>query len=197
MMNTEKTTHPATVTISQNCSEGCIPAHSESMRHAMGAFPSGVTVLSTVGENGPVGMTISACASVSLDPPLILECVSRTASALPSFVTEAPVVVNVLGNDQELLARNFASRNTDRFANVSFQPDENGSPVIEGVSAWVSGRIATIHEAGDHVILIIQAESVGRNDTPPLLYHSGQMHDWSSAAIRVPVNNSNRTLHDG
>lgn len=157
------------------------PVDQIAMRHAMGAFPSGVTVLTTRMGSRIVGMTISSFASVSMDPPLILQCVSRTAGSLPAFTTGRPVVVNVLGSDQAAVARRFASRVDDRFAGVGWDSDPRGCPVLSGTAAWISGEIERIYDAGDHVILLILAKAVERSGRHPLLYHSGQMHDWPEA----------------
>jgi flavin reductase (DIM6/NTAB) family NADH-FMN oxidoreductase RutF len=158
-----------------------VPVDHVSMRHTMGAYPSGVTVLTTCLGTRPVGMTISSFASVSMDPPLILQCVARTAGSLPAFTTGRPVVVNVLGHDQADIAKVFASKTDDRFAGIDFGVDQQGSPVLAGTAAWVGGTIERIYDAGDHLILLIRARVVERTDSAPLLYHSGQMHGWSSA----------------
>lgn len=154
-----------------------------SMRHTMGAFPSGVTVLTTCLGTRPVGMTISSFASVSIDPPLILQCVARTAGSLPAFTTGRPVAVNVLGHDQAAIARLFASRVENRFAELEFGTDSQGSPVLGGTAAWISGTIDRIYDAGDHVILLIEAKALKRSDKRPLLYHSGKMHDWADVVL--------------
>ena len=119
------------------------PADRTSMRHAMGAFPSGVTVLSTCLGNTPVGMTISSFASVSLDPPLLLQCVARTAGSLPAFRMGRAVVVNVLAHDQAALARRFAGKGEDRFAGTDFHLDDSGSPVLAGTAAWIVEKFFT------------------------------------------------------
>ena len=148
------------------------------MRHVMGAFPSGVTVLTTRHEGRPVGVTISSFASVSLDPPLVLLCLSRTSASLPAFAVGRPVVVNILGSEHAGLARRFASRVEDRFAGVPSSPDARGVPVLDGTAAWVAGTVDRVDDAGDHVLLLVRVDEAGRNEVPPLLYHSGTMHEW-------------------
>lgn len=154
------------------------PVDAVAMRHAMGAFPSGVTVLTTrLGERS-VGMTISSFASVSIHPPLLLQCVARSAGSLPAFRMGSSVAVNILARDQADLARRFASKSENRFEGIEFDTDGNGCPVLAGAAASVSGCIDRIYDAGDHVILLIRACEVRRDDTLPLLYYSGRMHDW-------------------
>lgn len=156
-----------------------------SMRTTMGAFPSGVTVLTTRVHQRSIGMTISSFASVSIDPPLLLQCVSRSARSLPTFRTGRSVVVNVLARHQADLALRFASKVEDRFAGVEYETDDDGCPILSGTAASVSGHIDRIYDAGDHVILLIRACAVRRNSTLPLLYYSGRMHDWADTVHSV------------
>lgn len=156
-----------------------------SMRNTMGAFPSGVTVLTTRLQHRSIGMTISSFASVSIDPPLLLQCVSRNARSLSAFRMGAPVVVNVLARHQADVALRFASKVEDRFAGVEFETDDDGCPILSGAAASVSGYIDRIYDAGDHVILLIRACAVRRNGMLPLLYYSGRMHDWADTVHSV------------
>ncbi|WP_204807219.1 flavin reductase family protein [Mycobacterium riyadhense] len=154
------------------------PVDAVAMRHTMAAFPSGVTILTTrLGERS-VGMTISSFASVSICPPLLLQCVARGAGSLPAFRIGGSVAVNILARDQAHLAHRFASKVENRFEGVEFDTDDNGCPVLAGAAASVSGFIDRIYDAGDHVILLIRACVVRRDETLPLLYYPGRMHDW-------------------
>lgn len=155
------------------------------MRDTMGAFPSGVTIITTRSGSTPVGLTISSFASVSINPPLLLVCVARAASSLPAFRTGGDLAVNVLANDQAWLARQFAGRREDRFTDVDHVPSPNGSPLLAGTAAWISGYVERIYDAGDHVILLTRACELHRSGRQPLLYHSGTMHDWFPPAAAV------------
>ncbi|NLU82514.1 flavin reductase family protein [Rhodococcus sp. HNM0569] len=152
------------------------------LRNTAGAFPSGVTIITASAGSTPVGLTISSFASVSLDPPLLLVCVARTAGSLPAFRAGGPMAVNILANDQAWLAKRFASRHDDRFASVDYTLGPHGVPLLDGVSAWMDCHIARIYDGGDHVILLTRVHSVHRSDSMPLLYHSGAMYDWEQAA---------------
>lgn len=151
------------------------------LRSTAGAFPSGVTIITSRSGDTPVGLTISSFASVSLDPPLLLVCAARTAGSLPAFRVGGPMGVNVLAHDQGWLARRFASRHDDRFAGVAHRTGPHGVPLLDDVAAWLDCHIARMYDGGDHVILLVRPHSVHRSDRSPLLYHSGQMHDWSLA----------------
>lgn len=152
------------------------------MRNTMGAFPSGVTIITTTAGSRPVGLTISSFASVSMDPPLLLVCVARTANSLPAFRTGGPMAVNVLANDQAWLAKRFAGRSENRFADVGYETGPNNVPLLADTAAWISCHVDRIYDAGDHVILLARANELHRSERQPLLYHSGTMHDWAVAA---------------
>ncbi|MGA9870729.1 MAG: flavin reductase family protein [Rhodococcus sp. (in: high G+C Gram-positive bacteria)] len=152
------------------------------LRNTAGAFPSGVTIITTTSGDKPIGLTISSFASVSLDPPLLLVCVARTAGSLPAFRTGGPIGINVLASDQAELAKRFAGRHEDRFSGVGFSHGPHKVPLLDGVAAWMDCHIARIYDGGDHVIILARVHSLHRSEAKPLLYHSGAMHDWALAA---------------
>jgi flavin reductase (DIM6/NTAB) family NADH-FMN oxidoreductase RutF len=157
------------------------------LRATAGAYPSGVTIVTTHRAGRPVGLTVSSFASLSLDPQLLLVCVARTAASLSAFVVGSPLGINVLARDQAWLARRFASRVEDRFAGVGYSSSPHGVPLLDGVAAWLDCHLAAIHDGGDHVILVARAYAVHRSGALPLLYHAGQMHDWSTAVGPAPT----------
>jgi flavin reductase (DIM6/NTAB) family NADH-FMN oxidoreductase RutF len=161
------------------------PVDAAALRWAAGAYPSGVTVVTADAGSTPVGLTVSSFTSVSLDPPLLLVCVARTASVLPAFRPGSPIGINVLASDQAWLARRFASRHDDRFQGVEYHRGPHGVPLLAGVAAWLDCHVARIYAGGDHVILLARAHSVYRSGATPLLYHSGLLHDW--AAVTRPA----------
>src|SRR5580704_2840959 len=80
-------------------------------RQAMGHFATGVTVVTSIGDDGePVGTTASAVTSVSLDPPLVLVCFDRASLTLRAIRSHGAFVVNVLAAPQKQLSANFARR---------------------------------------------------------------------------------------
>ena len=159
------------------------PVDAASLKNTAGAFPSGVTIITACCGNKPIGLTISSFTSVSLDPPLLLVCVARTATSLPALRMNAPIGINILARDQDWLAKRFASRHEDRFSDVSYRSGPHGVPLLAGVAAWLDGHIARIYDGGDHLILLVRAHTAHRSDRAPLLYHSGAMHDWAAVAL--------------
>lgn len=131
-------------------------------RAACGLFPSGVTVVTRTGRGGrPYGMTVSSFTSVSLDPPLILVCIDRSAGFLANMPPDLPFAVNVLRERQQHLAQRFAERNEDdRFANIEWHPGWKDVPLLAGTVASFTCSLRQSIEAGDHFILLALVEEV-------------------------------------
>jgi flavin reductase (DIM6/NTAB) family NADH-FMN oxidoreductase RutF len=143
-------------------------------RAVMGRFPTGVTVVTARGPEGPVGMTANAVCSLSLDPLLVLVCFDNEARTLPVVREAGRFGVNVLRSDQEALARLFASKAPERekFAGVAHTVHD-GIPVIEGVLAWVGCRLERLIPGGDHTIGIGAVEAAEAGQGEPLLWFRG------------------------
>jgi flavin reductase (DIM6/NTAB) family NADH-FMN oxidoreductase RutF len=136
--------------------ESVLAISSEEFRAISGLFPSGVTVVTRRLEDGrPYGMTVSSFTSVSLNPPLILVCVDQDAGFLEHLNPGLPFIVNVLAEEQEMLARRFSNRREEnRFSGVDWNPGWEGVPRLEGTVASFSCSLDTAVEAGDHFVLI-------------------------------------------
>lgn len=144
------------------------------LRRAFGQFATGVTIVTTRAENGHrIGVTANSFTSLSLDPPLLLWCVSKDAPSLPAFETATHFAVNVLCADQHYLSRQFATPSDDKFAGVEFHEGAAGVPLLDGVLAHFICRSIRHVEAGDHVILIGEVERFATFDGEPLVFHSG------------------------
>lgn len=161
------------------------PGHRR-LRHAYGAFPTGVTVI-TVGGDQMHGMTASSFTTVSLDPPLILVCVADTA-AMAARIQESPAFgISVLASRQHALARYFADKSRPmgaaQFAALDWMPGPvTGSPLICGSAATFECRRDRIHRAGDHLVVVGEVLSLDRQvQDDVLLYVSGRMTGWTGA----------------
>jgi flavin reductase (DIM6/NTAB) family NADH-FMN oxidoreductase RutF len=151
-------------------------------RSAVGAFATGVTVVTTRGEQHAYGMTANAFSSVSLDPPLVLVCVISPSEGATHISSNGVFAVNILSADQEPLSRYFASRDRpkgrDAFRDVPHRIGESGSPIIEGVAGFLDCRLHASHVAGDHLIFIGEVlELEVRDAGPPLVFHGGQYRE--------------------
>lgn len=144
-------------------------------RDVMGAFPSGVTVITTTGETGPVGFTCQSFYSVSIDPPLVSFSIARTSKSLAAVQASGRIVVNFLSRDQQHLSGQFARSGTDKWQGVEWTPsDYNGAPVLQGVTGWVAGDIQREIEAGDHLIYLVSVGEIQTDiEREPLVFHRG------------------------
>ncbi|WP_231123770.1 flavin reductase family protein [Nocardioides sambongensis] len=149
-------------------------------RDVLGCFGSGITVITTMSGDEPVGMTCQSFSSVSLDPPLITFIPAKSSRAWPLIQRSGKFCVNVLAADQEHVSATMATRGIDKFAEVSWQPAEvTGSPVIDGTLAHLDCTIHAAYEAGDHYIVVgrvqhLATQAEGADVTEPLLFFKGR-----------------------
>jgi len=148
----------------------------------MGAFPTGVTVVTALDDNGePRGLTSNAISSVSAEPPLVLVCVDKRSNTLPALRHSRRFVVNFLSNGRGDLSNLFASKAADKFADVAWRPAGNGMPWLH-VDSLAHAECTTEQEidAGDHVILIGRVTG-GQPPSPrtqPLMYFRTTYGTW-------------------
>jgi flavin reductase (DIM6/NTAB) family NADH-FMN oxidoreductase RutF len=152
-----------------------VPVDKIQFRTALSRFASGVTVVTTQdAEARPLGITVSAFSSLSLDPPLVLVCIDRGAYLHDAFQASGVFVVNVLGAGQEDLSRLFASREPDKFAGLGYTRGLGGVPVLADTLAAIECRLKHAYEGGDHTIFVGEVETVTVRDAgQPLLYYRG------------------------
>ena len=144
------------------------------LRRALGTFATGVTVVTTIdGDGAPRGFTANSFTSVSLDPPLILVCLAKTAASCPVYEAAESFAINILSEDQRDVSAAFASRTSERFASVEWSGRVTGSPVLEGVVAWLDCRMHEAVDAGDHVILIGRIVAYDYTASSPLGFCRG------------------------
>jgi 3-hydroxy-9,10-secoandrosta-1,3,5(10)-triene-9,17-dione monooxygenase reductase component len=166
-------------------------------RDVVGRFASGVTVVTGIDGDTPVGLTCQSFSSVSLEPPLVLVVIAKTSRAWPVIERAGRFCVNVLAAEQVALAEVMATRGIDKFAGVAWRPSAaTGSPVLAGSLALVDCTIHAVHEAGDHRVAIGRVvdllvpgedEADGPGATSgPLLFYRGDYrtaHDAASASL--------------
>lgn len=147
----------------------------DEFRAALGRFPSGVTVITTFDnrEERPLGITVSAFCSVSLEPPLVLICIDKDAYIHDFLKTFGAFGVNILAEDQTKVSNLFASRNPEMFKEVSYKKGELDLPLLNDVLVNMECRIVQSYEGGDHTIFLGEVVSSDVNDNNPLLYFHG------------------------
>lgn len=146
----------------------------EHFRLLLGRFASGVTVATTLDECGvAAGMTATAVAAVSLEPPLLLVCVNHDDRFFEVLTQAAAFAINVLAHDQEALSRQFAGEAADRFRNVRYHEGPLGMPLLEGSLAHIVCDRWSAVPAGDHTVFIGRVVDGRVFDRPPLLHFRG------------------------
>jgi flavin reductase (DIM6/NTAB) family NADH-FMN oxidoreductase RutF len=144
------------------------------LRAAFGTFITGVTVITTVDEQGrPRGFTANSFTSVSMEPPLLLVCISSSASSCAAFTAGRGFAVNILAEAQKETALVFASKRPDKFETVSWCLGPAGNPVLDDVVAWFDCSRYDSMESGDHIILVGQVKDFGRAAAEPLGFAGG------------------------
>lgn len=156
-------------------SEQSVPSFdSAKYRQVLGHFPTGVTVITAMHEGAPVGMAIGSFASLSLEPPQILFCAGSHSTTWPKVQAHGSFCVNILAEDQEDVCRVFASKAADKFAEIGWKRSGNGSPIIDGVLAYIDCSIDDVVESGDHAIVIGGVQDLEvRHEGGPLLFFRG------------------------
>lgn len=151
------------------------PIGADAFRDALRHFPAGVTLV-TIRVGGVVhGLTVSAFASVSPDPPLVAVMIDHQHRAHALLQEPGAVfAVNVLGEEHAALSDRFAwtPEGTDRFAEGRWTSAATGAPVLEDAIAWLDCTLHSQHAAGTHTLYIgrVEASAVPRPGAPPLVY---------------------------
>lgn len=151
------------------------PVSAAVMREVLGHFVSGIVVVTATGPSGPVGFTCQSFASLSLDPPLISFAPSRTSSTWRQIRDAGAFCVNVLAADHQEVSAGFARSGVDKFEGVPWRPAPSGSPILEGVSAWIDCKLWNEYDGGDHTIAIGHVQDLGADpERLPLLFYRGR-----------------------
>jgi flavin reductase (DIM6/NTAB) family NADH-FMN oxidoreductase RutF len=164
---------------------------SRALRSVLGHFATGIVVVAT-DRGTPCGMTANAFTSVSLDPPLVLVCISRIANMYKAVLDCGYFAVSVLSAGQEHLARYFADstrpRGAEEFGSVQWSPGpRTGSPVLEGSLAWLDCELATSYSGGDHEIFVGSVLASGSGpSSDALVFYRGGFHQPPMVRSREP-----------
>ena len=130
-------------------------------------------VTTKAADGSDQGMTVSAFCSLSLEPPLVLICIEKTASVHEALTRAPSFIVNVLSAKQEQLARRFAIVDIDRFEGVGFSRSGDGIAVLDDVLAVIECNRVSLLDGGDHTIVIGEVEAGRAENGTPLLYYRG------------------------
>ncbi|MBS7538926.1 flavin reductase family protein [Ancylobacter lacus] len=143
-------------------------------RDAMGRTASGVTVVTTAGEAGRAGLTVSSLCSLSMEPPSVLFCVHRDSRSLPAILANGVFAANILGHDQHRVADSFAGLipewRDDRFAAGTWDTRVTGAPLLHGALCRFDCRVAGVFAFGTHHIVAGEVVAVETHAEEPLVY---------------------------
>jgi flavin reductase (DIM6/NTAB) family NADH-FMN oxidoreductase RutF len=148
----------------------------------MRTFATGVTVVTTISDAGPAGMTVNALASLSLDPVLVMVGFDLKSRTLAAVRRSRRFAVNVLASDQERISRIFASKRdeADKFAACPYA-ELSEVPILHGTLAWLRCDVVAVYPGGDHVIIVGSIREMGGDGGEPLLFYDGRYHALSDA----------------
>ena len=148
---------------------------SDTFRSVLGRFASGVSIVTTRDDTGADhGMTVSAFASVSLEPPLVLICIDHTASMYGLLLDHPRFGVSILSSEQEAYSRRFAADpDTGRFDGIAYSRGDSGVVLLDDALAHLECKVVQHHDAGDHTIFIAEVERAEPRHGRPLLYYRG------------------------
>lgn len=146
-------------------------------KKTLGQFTTGVCVATTQNNEGKSqGVTINAFSSVSLKPPLILFCLSKTSKAAPCFLNAPHFAINILGADQQLFSVRFSSHAQDKWRGIPHTlSDLTQCPLLASCVGYIECRRHAVYEGGDHWIILGEVIRLKTTQNrPPLVYHNGQ-----------------------
>ncbi len=150
-------------------------AHARRFRDVLGLFATGVTVVTSMSHGEPVGMTCQSFSSVSLSPPLVMFCPAKTSRAWPRMQRAGFFCVNILAADQSAVSTAMATKGSDKYDGIGWSTAATGAPLLHGVLGYVDCTVHSVHEAGDHYVVLGRVKELGfgEDGRKPLLYYRG------------------------
>jgi flavin reductase (DIM6/NTAB) family NADH-FMN oxidoreductase RutF len=148
------------------------------LRDAFGRFATGVTVVTTMSDEGPVGITANSFSSVSLDPPLVLWAPGKTSKRFRYFETAEHYAIHVLSAEQAELCQGFA-RNAHSFATLNYSTNERNVPLIDNCLARFECTRVAAYEGGDHLIVLGRVEKAEMRDGNALAFYAGKLGQFA------------------
>lgn len=143
-------------------------------RYVLSHFATGVTVITSLYRGQPAGFTANSFCSVSLEPMLVSFCVSNSSAAWPLIEAAGIFCVNILSEEQKDICTLFARKGTDRFSGTRYRLSASGTPIIDGVLAWIECSITTVLPAGDHMIVLGLVHNLEHAEGNPLIWSKGK-----------------------
>lgn len=147
----------------------------EEMRQHLGAFATGVTVITSQDADGPVGFACQSFSSLSLSPPLVLFCVDEHSRSWPRIRAAGTFCVNVLAEDQQELCGRFGSKDGQKFDGLDWEASPWGAPTLPDVLLRIHADVDAVHPAGDHDIVVGRVRELEQpREARPLIFYRGR-----------------------
>lgn len=149
-------------------------------REALGHYASGITVITSLIDDEPLGFTCQSFYSVSMSPPLVSFSVMAKSYSYPKIRQAGRFAVNILSDEQIQISNSFARQGTDKWHGIEWQESPLGNPIIGGSLHWLDCEIHAEHAAGDHLIVIGEVKALHTQadaSARPLLYFKGRYYD--------------------
>lgn len=154
------------------------------LRRAFGCFPSGVTAVCAMVDDGPVGMAASSFTSVSVAPPLVSVCFQSSSYTWQRLRERPRLGISVLAQSQDVICMNLARNVPDRFAEVSWDRSPEGAVFVRGATAWLECSLHSQVPAGDHAMAVLEIHGLQANPgVAPLVFHGSQFRRLAGLAF--------------
>jgi flavin reductase (DIM6/NTAB) family NADH-FMN oxidoreductase RutF len=169
-------------------SEAVSAVSSEDMRGVLSYYPTGVAIITSVKDAGPVGFVVGSFTSISLDPPLVGFFVTTTSSTLSVIRDVGVFCCNVLSSDHGNLSAKFSSKSEERFTDVDWRPGLTGSPVLREAVAWLDCTLYDTHQVGDHFLVVGEVVDLrAARNVMPLVFHRGSYSTTGETSDLSPI----------
>ncbi|MCB9442327.1 MAG: flavin reductase [Mycolicibacterium sp.] len=153
------------------------PLDPRTFRHVLGQFCTGITIITTLDGDVPIGFACQSFAALSLEPPLVLFCPTKMSRSWQAIEDSGKFCVNVLTEKQREICARFGSKEPDKFAGVDWHPSELGSPILDNSLAHIDCTVHSVHDGGDHFVvfgLVQSLSEVPKVKPRPLLFYRGE-----------------------
>lgn len=154
-------------------------------RNTMGQFCTGVVIATGTLRGEPAGFAAQSFVSLSLDPPLIGLCPGKSSSSWPKLRDSGNFCINVLGSDQKAICDIMAKTGIDKFSALNWRAGKTGSPILDGVIAYIDCELVAEHDAGDHTVAIgrVVDLAVCAPEKAPLLFFQGNYGRFEAGGV--------------
>ncbi len=161
----------------------------EVFRNVISHFASGVTVITTRSEGVNYGLTASAVSSLSLDPPMVLVCLNTRTGTQTVIANTKVFAINILREDQQGIARQFATPHPDKFRDIPLTVGVLGVPLLSNMLATIECRVVGEVTGGTHAVFLAEVQEAHAQEGMPLAYYRGQMGQFvfSQGESKAPL----------